>query len=311
MDKDLSAYQNGYESADKSPADIEADIERTRQRISSDLDAISYNLSPQRLRERAQDTLYSAQEAVMSTVQDVTQAVSDKAKETSSSFFELIKENPLPAALIGLGVGLLVTGGATAARSSHEPKGDHDDRYRDVYGDYATTPSEYASNYGDSYGAASSRGDRDMSRSGSRGGLAHWVEEQPLAVGLIALLVGAAVGLGLPGTRYENRVMGETGEELRSRAKGLVSDAVDVVKSTARDLGQEAKQQLSDLGQEAKQQLDERGLSVENAKQAAAKLGEDAKAAAREVGESAKQTFKQEAEKRGVMSADKKDGGDA
>lgn len=287
-DRDMADLQ------DKSPAEIEADIERTRDRISSDLDAISYKLSPQRLRERAQDTLSSAQEAVMSTVQEVTQAVSDRAKETSSGFFDLIKDNPLPAALIGLGVGLLVTGGATAASSAS--RGSSNDRrfsdgYRsDGYDSFETTPGAYAENYGSSFGGGSS--DSMPALPGSRSGLGRWIEEQPLAFGLVGLLVGTAIGLGLPGTRYENRVMGEAGGELREKAKHLVHDAVDVVKETARDLRSEAQQQLG-----------ERGISVEGAKDMASKLGQEVKAAAKDVTESVKQTAKLEAEKKGFTQS--------
>ncbi len=292
-------------TSDKSPEQIEAEIERTRERISSDIDAISYKLSPQRLRERAQETLHDAQEVVMSTVHDVTQAVSDQAKETSSSFFDLVKENPLPAALIGLGVGLLVAGGA-AATGSRQDFDDYENRYREGYGSRApgleTTPSDYAATYGSAYDSefSSNYGEGRMSGSSRSRGLNRWVEEQPLAVGIIGLLLGAAVGLGMPGTRYENRVMGVRSDEIRDRAKSVVHDAVDVVKETAREARNEAQQQL-----------EERGVSVEGAKQAVAQMGQrvgqEVKDAAKEVADSAKETAKHEADKRGMKPETPKD----
>ncbi len=46
-----------------------------------------------------------------------------------------------------------------------------------------------------------------------------FVHENPLAVGAFALAVGAAIGLALRVTEYENRAMGATRDEAVARAK--------------------------------------------------------------------------------------------
>ena len=141
----------------KNPAELEAAIAATRARIGTDLDALAYQLSPERFRERARASLEDVQEVIMSTVEEVAQAVADRTKEAGSSFFELAKSNPLPAALIGLGVGLLAAGGATAARArSHHDAHADGGRWRAGSGTAGATPLGAAAGGGSaaSYGEA-------------------------------------------------------------------------------------------------------------------------------------------------------------
>jgi ElaB/YqjD/DUF883 family membrane-anchored ribosome-binding protein len=47
----------------------------------------------------------------------------------------------------------------------------------------------------------------------------NWVHEYPLAAGAIAVAVGAAIGLSVPGTEIENRTLGEKRDQALERAK--------------------------------------------------------------------------------------------
>ena len=70
----------------------------------------------------------------------------------------------------------------------------------------------------------------------------YYLEENPLAVGAVALAVGAAIGLAIPATRYESEVMGEYSQQLLDRAQNAAGDLVDRVKEVAA----EAKTTLSE-----------------------------------------------------------------
>jgi ElaB/YqjD/DUF883 family membrane-anchored ribosome-binding protein len=70
----------------------------------------------------------------------------------------------------------------------------------------------------------------------------YYLEENPLAVGAVALAVGAAVGMAIPATRYENQVMGEYSQQLLDRAQTAAGDLVDRVKEVAA----EAKNTIGD-----------------------------------------------------------------
>lgn len=265
----------------KNPAELEAAIAATRARIGTDLDALAYQLSPERFRERARASLEDVQEVIMSTVEEVAQAVAERSKEASSSFFDLAKSNPLPAALIGLGVGLLAAGGATAARArSHHDA--HADGGRWQAGSGAAGGGSAAS-YGEAYygQAYEYRPAHEEASGRERRGLARWVEEQPLAAGLLGVILGAAIGLGVPGTRYENEVLGPRRDAALDRASEAAKHAADAFKESVRELRQNAQTQL-----------EQRGLTPEGLKARAAEAGrelrDEVEAAAREVAGGAK-----------------------
>jgi ElaB/YqjD/DUF883 family membrane-anchored ribosome-binding protein len=61
-------------------------------------------------------------------------------------------------------------------------------------------------------------------------------EENPLAIGLIALAAGVGVGLLLPATRRENRLMGETRDRLAENARRTISELGHSVERGAGEL---------------------------------------------------------------------------
>ena len=77
------------------------------------------------------------------------------------------------------------------------------------------------------------------------------MEENPLAVGAVALALGAAVGMAIPTTRVENKWMGETRDNLLQQAKDTAGDAVEKVQEVA---GQVAGQVTETVKTEAKNQ---------------------------------------------------------
>jgi ElaB/YqjD/DUF883 family membrane-anchored ribosome-binding protein len=110
-------------------------------------------------------------------------------------------------------------------------------------------------------GAASSVGDyagKAYDRVGDLGSQArdhydYYIEENPLAVGAVALALGAAVGMAIPSTRVENQLMGETREQLMQKAQDTAGDLVDRVKQVAgeaqRTISDEVKTQTQNLTQ--------------------------------------------------------------
>jgi hypothetical protein len=73
----------------------------------------------------------------------------------------------------------------------------------------------------------------------------YYLEENPLAIGAVALAVGAAVGLSLPSTRYEGQLMGEYRQNLLDKAQNAAGDLVERVKEVAN----EAKETIKDEAQ--------------------------------------------------------------
>jgi len=67
----------------------------------------------------------------------------------------------------------------------------------------------------------------------ARQGLGWLVREQPLVLGAIGLAVGAAVGALLPGTETEDRLMGETRDDLAERVTATAEKGLEQAKETA------------------------------------------------------------------------------
>jgi len=104
---EVQPASSGDATDDDATAETEAirgDIEDTRANMSSTIDAIQEKLSPQRLTEQAKDAV---RDATVGRVQDMANNITETAKDTGSTLMDTIRENPLPAALVGIGVGWL------------------------------------------------------------------------------------------------------------------------------------------------------------------------------------------------------------
>lgn len=109
-----------------------------------------------------------------------------------------------------------------------------------------------------------------------------WVERQmrenPLAIGALVLAVGAAMGMSMPTTPVERRVLGPVRDNL-----------VDKVQ----DAAQGTIEKVQDVAKQASQVVQEAGKEVAQTVQAAAKeVGQTAQQTAREVGQAAQQAAK-------------------
>lgn len=61
----------------------------------------------------------------------------------------------------------------------------------------------------------------------------HYIEENPLAVGAVALALGAVVGFAIPMTQKENEYMGEYRDTVVEKAQATAQDALGTVKQMA------------------------------------------------------------------------------
>lgn len=65
----------------------------------------------------------------------------------------------------------------------------------------------------------------------------HYIEENPLAVGAVALAIGAAVGLAIPSTKFESNLIGDQRdfllEQANQKVRGFVNEKIEEVKAVA------------------------------------------------------------------------------
>ena len=81
------------------------------------------------------------------------------------------------------------------------------------------------------------------------------INENPLIVGAVALAVGAIVGLMIPSSEYEDELMGETRENLVSKARNAANETVEKVKQVAGNavhaVGEDVAEKVNQVAQNA------------------------------------------------------------
>jgi len=83
--------------AEKSPEEIEREIEETRNRMSQNIDELGDRLSPDHLKHEAKSAIRNAAQGAVSNV-------GEQARRTGNRLVDVIRENPLPVIAVGAGV---------------------------------------------------------------------------------------------------------------------------------------------------------------------------------------------------------------
>ncbi|HKP81836.1 MAG TPA: DUF3618 domain-containing protein [Pyrinomonadaceae bacterium] len=254
-------------TADQDPEQIRAEIEDTRAEMSQTINEIQERLSPEHLMGQVKETVREATigkvERVMETIGEVTEPAREAMsragstiKDAGTSVGNSMWRNPIPFALIGLGVGMLWMKGRRgngytdwSQNTSLRPKrqnlsgsGEIDqtrtttggaynegtfDQVKETAGNLANRSTEALSNLG-------SKARESATDVGNRFG--QLLRENPLAVGAVAVAAGTAVGLALPSTRFESEYIGETSERLVDKAEEVARGAIDKVQDAAKQM---------------------------------------------------------------------------
>ncbi len=293
--------QNGNESDEKQrPAEIERDIEATRARMTENIDELGERLSPQHLKAQAKEAI---RDAAQSTVSNV----GEQARQTGSRLVDMIRDNPIPVMAVGVGVTWLlrqrsqgaVSGDRMARyaysgperRSTYERptgsrsrKGSALSEVRETASGVADRVSERASDLRES---VSERADAlsEQAQQTTRkvkSNLEHIIEDNQLAVAAGAIIAGLAVGLLLPGTEREDRVMGSTRDELVDRAQEVAGRAADAAVSAGHEVAETVRNEIAEHAPEVKEAVKQAASNVtQTVKDSAVKVKDEAAEAAK------------------------------
>jgi len=300
--------------------EIRANIEQTRAEMSETIEAIQERLSPQHLKEQVKGQVREQFEEVKSTVRDATigkaetmvRSASESVTEARYTLMETIRQNPIPAAMVGIGLGWLLMNrrsapsyntpryeqrgyrgvgyydaggygaeqtyrgygrpeayyeephegiasqGRRAVRNTvgrvQDTAGDVAGRVQETVGDVAGRAQETASTVaGQVQEAASTVAERAQETASTLAARTQYqayrledrfqsaLYENPLALGAIALAVGAAVGLAAPGTERENELLGEARDNLVERAQEVAHETVEKLQQVAGQVVEEVQ----------------------------------------------------------------------
>jgi ElaB/YqjD/DUF883 family membrane-anchored ribosome-binding protein len=285
--------------SDRSPEEIEREIERTRDRMSRNIDELGDRLSPSNLKEEAKSAIKDAAQGAVSNV-------GEQARRTSSRLVEVIRENPLPVIAVGAGVTWLLT-----QRSRSDVSGDRMARYaytgperrqgHGIKNRVGNVVSGVKESVSEAAGGVSERAGELKEQAGERmedwGQQARWqsrrlktnlehaAEENPLALAIGAAVVGLALGLLLPETQRENELMGPARDQLVDRAEETVERAKDAAVEAGREVKETVKSEFEQHKPEMKEMVEQAGQTVkEQVKQSARKVKDETKDAAKRSG---------------------------
>ncbi len=235
----------GQAKEEKSSEEIRADIERTRNNMTEKIDTIQDRLSPDNLKVQAQSMV---QDIVQESTDAIMEFVRSGSRQAGSTLVETIKQNPLPSAVVGLGLGWLLMNMMNSQGSS-----DRDRDYRDRDNRNLNYGAGYAPNYGARVPIAGQYGYEEWQGSAAAYETAQYDRSQGSGIGDAAGKVGhtaqnvaGKVGdtaqdvAGKVGDTAQNVAgkVGEVAHNLAGSVTGAVQDAAGKVGETAHDLSQ-------------------------------------------------------------------------
>ncbi len=142
---------SGGDAREAEVEELEADIARTRRSLGENVEALAFRLNPDRIKEafhsQTEKALTGAQEAIVDSVHDVTDRVTERTRAAGQGFFDMVSRHPLPTALIGAGIVLLAAGGGVGLRRSGD-----DDEYVGYGGSYSYGEGDGGTYSGGTYG---------------------------------------------------------------------------------------------------------------------------------------------------------------
>lgn len=251
----------------KSSAELELEVEDARGRIDRTVEALKDKMQPRELFDEATRMMGGASNKVLSTAVDQ------------------MRENPIPMALIGLGVAWMAISQARRGSASTPT----------TYGSYASYEGYDAGEEGlkdkvrskvsaarakvssateaakDKLSSARSTAGESLEDARDRiSGLAQTaqmrageytrmardkfddtLETEPLVIGALGLAVGAAIGAALPATQVERRYIGPARSKAAERAKASLGEVKDVAQRAYDQVKDELHRQTGPEGEGA------------------------------------------------------------
>jgi ElaB/YqjD/DUF883 family membrane-anchored ribosome-binding protein len=284
-----------------------ADIEQTRLALGDTLNQIQERLSPARLKEQAKE---SVREATIGRVKKMARNAGDKAGEAGRGLADVVRDNPVPLALIGLGAGWLLMNARKRTARNYEYNREHllterqpvgyeaghigpisrverarqsvreavhdagdrvsetAHRVEERVSEVAHSVSERASDIAQSVrervtdtphivadGAStvaskvSDAGSRISSRVSDMRASAqermlrarYQYEETPWMGAAVAIGLGMAAGLAIPGSQREDELFGSRRDDLLDRARDVAREKYEAVRTVAQEVIQDTR----------------------------------------------------------------------
>ena len=260
-------YEQARNGADSDPEGerIVVEIEETRSDMAGTIDEIGHRLQPQTI---ANEAVEKVRDATVGKVERMMGDAGQSVQKTGNSMADTIRQNPVPAALAAIGIGWLALKMRDQQSSNYSDAWRYragsgyrsGDGYRTADGyrngrdfDSADDPmqrarqatqdvTDQASQRAQQLGTDVQRVAQDaFDGTQERFQQAQWQvdrtwNDNPLALGALAVGVGAAVALAIPETQKERELLGDQRDKLVEKVSTVASDALDQAQTKAQEL---------------------------------------------------------------------------
>jgi ElaB/YqjD/DUF883 family membrane-anchored ribosome-binding protein len=223
-------------NGDRRPEEIEAEIARTRGDMDATLTAIEQRLTPGQLVDQGIDYLRNS-----------------GANEFVHNLGGSVKNNPLPVALMGIGIAWLMATGNRKPSYASPPAESSAPGMAQRAAQRLSSAKDSLSSAKDSLSSAKNslfqttervRGQAQRVRSGYD----TMVREQPLALGAFGLAVGACLAAIAPRTSQEDQLMGEASDRMAGQAKALGKESLEKARQQLDSLKEPPPERPAPLG---------------------------------------------------------------
>lgn len=214
---------------------------------------------------------------VASSASHLASNAGETVMDTGSGIVELIQRNPVPAALVGIGLGWLYMNRSSGQPDYRAHSGSHyrygsgeagqaygsgwqgtdggsdgsmigraTDQMSEMAGSAQERVSDMAGSVQEQVGDMA---DTVMSRTQrAPGQIQRIVEQNPLMSAAVAASLGAAVGLWLPTTQVENQLMGKAHDQTMDKVQQVASDTIDKVEDVAQEVRTTVREEARSKG---------------------------------------------------------------
>lgn len=233
---------------------------------------IQDRLRPDRLIQQAKDAVAEAATGkvrhIMQSAGETARIVAERTQYAGRNVAGYVRAHPVQMALLAGGITWWMLRGRSRSsewEGASEGWSDNAEAYGEPaslgeqVGEFAPSARERAAEYAESARTTARRASARVKSAAhearlsaeqrwrqSRTSVDDWVHEYPFAAGALALAVGAAVGLSLRGTEFENRTMGETRDRAWQTAGRKAREAAETAMDATPPAGTTRPRQPTD-----------------------------------------------------------------
>ena len=198
----MTDFREATPEESRRPEQIESEIRRTRDRMGDGIEAIGDRLRPERIKQRAKAAM----------------------QRKGANLFRTAKENPVPTAIVALGLTLLLK---ARSKQREQENGYSEWKAEDDHPGLKEKTQEIAGNAKDKALAIIGHAGEQVAQKAKSTSysLQDFFQRNPIIAGAGVVVLGAAIGALIPETQKENKLLGHARDQMVEKTKTVVQQA--------------------------------------------------------------------------------------